>query len=86
MSALPYWPAAMDLKTAAAYCGLCADTFKKVCPVKPLQFTQSARGERYLRSSIDDWLAMLDPNKQNTAPRRKFGERIYGGHGEAGRA
>ncbi|QHG70206.1 hypothetical protein [Ensifer adhaerens] len=86
MSALPYWPAAMDLKTAAAYCGLCADTFKKVCPVKPLQFTQSARGERYLRSSIDDWLAMLDPNKQNAAPKRKFGERIYGGHGEAGRA
>ena len=73
MSALPYWPAAMDLKTAAAYCGVCADTFKKVCPVKPLQFTQSARGERYLRSSIDDWLAMLDPNKQNAA---KSPERI----------
>lgn len=86
MSALPYWPAAMDLKTAAAYCGLCADTFKKVCPVKPLQFTQSARGERYLRSSIDDWLAMLDPNKHNAAPKRKFGDRLYGGHSEAGRA
>ncbi|PLU24590.1 hypothetical protein BMJ20_30985 [Sinorhizobium medicae] len=83
---VPYWPAAMDLKSAAAYCGICVDTFKKVCPVRPLQFTESTRGERYLRQRLDEWLVTLDPNKQNAAPKRKFGDRLYGGQGEAGRA
>lgn len=84
--ALPYWPAAMDLKTAAAYCGCCPETFKKVCPVKPLRYTDSTRGERYLRQRLDEWLVKLDPNKQDDAPKRKFGERLYGGLGEARRA
>jgi formate hydrogenlyase subunit 6/NADH:ubiquinone oxidoreductase subunit I len=83
---LPYWPAAMDLKSAAAYCGVCVDTFKSVCPVRPLKFTESTRGERYLRQRLDEWLASLDPNKQDTAPKRKFGERLNGGQSEAGRA
>jgi formate hydrogenlyase subunit 6/NADH:ubiquinone oxidoreductase subunit I len=83
---LPYWPAAMDLKSAAAYCGVCVDTFKRVCPVRPLKFTESTRGERYLRQRLDEWLASLDPNKQDAAPKRKFGERLYGGQSEAGRA
>ena len=46
---MPYWPAAMNRKMAAAYCGICVDTFDTVCPVKPLRYTDSARGERYLR-------------------------------------
>ncbi|WP_245425834.1 hypothetical protein [Rhizobium sp. J15] len=83
---IPYWPAAMNLKSAAAYCDICVDTFKKVCPVKPVQFTESTRGERYLRQRLDEWLASLDPNKQDAAPKRKFGERLYGGYGEARRA
>ncbi|TAV98455.1 hypothetical protein ELI24_08690 [Rhizobium ruizarguesonis] len=83
---LPYWPAAMDLKSAAAYCGVCVDTFKRVCPVRPLKFTESTRGERYLRQRLDEWLASLDPNKQDATPKRKFGERLYGGQSEAGRA
>lgn len=83
---LPYWPAAMDMKSAAAYCGVCVETFKKVCPVRPLKFTESTRGERYLRHRLDEWLASLDPNKQDAAPKRKFGERLYGGQSEAGRA
>ncbi|TBE49158.1 hypothetical protein ELH06_08270 [Rhizobium ruizarguesonis] len=83
---IPYWPAAMDLKSAAAYCGVCVDTFKRVCPVRPLKFTESTRGERYLRQRLDEWLASLDPNKQDAAPKRKFGERLYGGQSEAGRA
>jgi formate hydrogenlyase subunit 6/NADH:ubiquinone oxidoreductase subunit I len=76
----------MDQKTAAAYCGVCVETFKKVCPVRPLKFTESTRGERYLRQRLDEWLASLDPNKQDAAPKRKFGERLYGGQSEAGRA
>lgn len=85
--ALPYWPAAMDLKTAAAYCGCCPETFKKVCPVKPLRYTDSARGERYLRQRLDDWLLSIDPNNQNATPtRRRFGDRINGGYGEGHRA
>ena len=85
-AALPYWPAAMDLKTAAAYCGCCPETFKKVCPVKPLRYTESTRGERYLRQRLDEWLVKIDPNKHDDAPRRKFGERLHGSHGEVGRA
>lgn len=83
---LPYWPAAMDLKTAATYCGCCPETFKKVCPVKPLRYTNSTRGERYLRQRLDEWLVSIDPNKQDSTPKRKFGDRLYGGHGEVGRA
>lgn len=82
---LPYWPAALRLDQAAAYSGLSVDTFKNVCPVKPIAFTESAKGQRYLRTRLDEWLASLDPNKQNS-PVRRFGERINGGHGEAGRA
>lgn len=83
---LPYWPAAMDLKTAAAYCGCCPEVFKKVCPVKPLQYTQSTRGERYLRQRIDEWLVSIDPNRQSAAPRKSMAERLYGGQRENHRA
>lgn len=82
---LPYWPAAMDLKTSAAYCGICVDTFRTVCPVKPLRYTDSVRGERYLRQKLDEWMLSLDPNKEDTMPRRRFGDRLNGGQGEAGR-
>jgi len=83
---IPYWPAAMDLKSAAAYCGVCVETFKKVCPVRPLKFTQSTRGERYLRQRLDEWLASIDPNKQSSSPRKSMVEMIYGGHRESHRA
>jgi hypothetical protein len=77
----------MDLKSAAAYVGLCPETFKKVCPVRPLKFTESTRGERYLRQRLDEWLASMDPNGKNAeAPKRRFGERLYGDRGEVGRA
>ena len=75
---LPYWPAAMNKKMAAAYCGLSPDTFDKVCPVKPISFTGSTRGERYLRQRIDEWLISLDPNKQDTAKKGSLAERLYG--------
>ena len=77
LAAIPYWPAAMDQKTAAAYCGVSVDTFKGVCPVKPISYTQSTRGQRYLRQRLDDWLFSLDTNTQD-APKRKFGERLGG--------
>jgi hypothetical protein len=76
----------MDLKTASAYCGCCPETFKKVCPVKPLRYTDSTRGERYLRQRLDEWLASIDPNKQSAGPKRSLAERLYGGHGEGHRA
>jgi len=79
------WPAALRLDQAAEYSGLSVDTFKEVCPVKPIEFTQSTRGNRYLRASLDAWLLSLDPNAQ-TSPTRRFGEKINGGQGAAGRA
>lgn len=81
----PYWPAAMPLNQAAAYCGLSVDTFKEKCPVKPLSFTDSTRGHRYLRQRLDEWLYSLDPNR-TLSPPRKFGDRLNGGQGEARRA
>ncbi len=81
----PYWPAALNLTEAAAYCGLSVDTFKDVCPVKPVSFTESTRGQRYLRVSLDTWLASLDPNA-STSPVRRFGDKLNGGQGEARRA
>lgn len=77
---LPYWPAALRLDQAGAYCGLSVDTFKEVCPVRPVAFTQSTRGNRWLRVSLDNWLTSLDPNVQNTRviPRRKIGGMVSG--------
>ncbi len=62
---LPYWPAALNKKMAAAYCGLSVDTFNQICPVRPIQFTASAWGHRYLRQSLDNWLLSLDPNSSS---------------------
>jgi hypothetical protein len=83
---VPYWPAALRLDQAAAYCGLSVDTFKEKCPVKPIQFTQSARGHRYRREALDNWLSSLDPNMQ-TSPSAKlsWGERL-GAKSEAQRS
>jgi hypothetical protein len=73
------WPAALPLYLAAEYCSLSVDTFKEVCPVKPIEFTQSARGDRYLRTRLDAWLDTIDPNKAaSQAPKRRIGERIGG--------
>jgi hypothetical protein len=70
------WPAALRLDQAAAYVGLSVDTFKNLCPVKPIAFTDSARSNRWLRVKLDEWMASLDPN--GPAPTRRFGERING--------
>ncbi len=79
---LTVWPAALRLDQAAEYTGLSVDTFKAVCPVKPISFTESTKGNRYLRSSLDNWLLSLDPNKQSSPSGRRFGEKI-GGQGAA---
>ena len=76
---LTVWPAALRLDLAAEYAGLSVDTFKAVCPVKPIEFTQSTRGHRYLKASLDAWLSSLDPNAQpSPTPKRRIGERIGG--------
>lgn len=79
------WPAALRLDQAAAYCGLSVDTFKARCPVKPIKFTESTKGNRYLRARLDVWLSSLDPNAQSSPIGRRFGEKL-GGQGAAGRA
>lgn len=76
------WPAALDLSEAAEYSGLSTVTFKLVCPVKPISFTKSSRGDRYLRASLDEWLAKLDPNQTTSPNRKSWGERL-GGEREA---
>lgn len=74
---LPYWPAALRLDQAAAYCGLSVPTFAAVCPIKPIEFTQSSRGHRYLRARLDAWLASLDTNDPETGGiRRSFVDMI----------
>ncbi|MCV9997300.1 hypothetical protein OE766_03485 [Pararhizobium sp. YC-54] len=77
---LPFWPAALNHKMAAAYCGVSVETFKKVCPVKPMQFTGSSRGERYLRQRIDEWLLSIDPNSDHrpTMAELMYGKRRFG--------
>jgi hypothetical protein len=77
---LPYWPAALRLDQAAAYIGLSVNTFKEVCPVKPIEFRQSTRSNRYLRKRLDEWLERIDPNgtQSPAAPRRRMAERIGG--------
>lgn len=82
---LTVWPAALRLDQAAEYTGLCVGTFKDVCPIKPIQFTQSTRGKRYLRASLDNWLASLDPNGATSPSSYKFGEKLNGGKGANGR-
>ena len=72
------WPAALRLDQAAEYCGLSVDTFKLKCPVKPIEFTPSSQGRRFLRARLDAWLDTLDPNTATSpVPRRRFGEKIF---------
>lgn len=75
LNELPGWPAALNKKLAAAYCGLSPETFDAVCPIKPISFTGSTRGDRYLRARIDEWLFSIDPNAPVTEKRR-FGDKI----------
>lgn len=84
---LTVWPAALRLDQAAMYCGLSVPTFEKVCPVKPIAFTQSTRGNRYLVLRLDEWLLTLDPNAESPAePARRFGERLGNGVRETARS
>ena len=76
------WPAALRLDQAAENCGLSVPTFAAVCPVKPIEFTQSSRGQRYLRARLDEWLDRIDPNREvsREPERRKIGDMIGGRH------
>jgi hypothetical protein len=73
---LPYWPMGLNKKMAAAYCGLSVETFQKVCPIRPVAFTGSSRGDRYIRQRLDEWLLSLDPNGQE---RRSLVDRLREG-------
>jgi hypothetical protein len=79
---LTVWPATLRLDQAASYSGLSVDTFKLVCPIKPIEFTQSSKGHRYLRVRLDEWLSLIDPNV-SVSPERKFGSKLSGVKSEA---
>lgn len=75
---LTVWPAALRLDLAAEYCGLSVPTFEKVCPVKPIAFTESTRGNRYLTKRLDEWMNTLDPDKSEPLVIRRFGDKLNG--------
>jgi hypothetical protein len=72
-------PAALRLDQASAYCGLSVETFKAVCPVQPIAFTGSTRGNRYLRVKLDEWLASLDPNGSTSPAAKRLEDYFDGG-------
>ena len=51
-------PRLLTQAQAAAYCGLCAENFKKACPVRPVSLL--ARIPRYDRHALDRWIDSLD--------------------------
>lgn len=81
-SDLPDWPAAMNQKMAAAYCGLSVDTFNATCPVQPVVITSSRTGRRYLRRRLDEWLISLETSR----PARQGMGALWDAEGEAKRA
>jgi hypothetical protein len=46
---------------AAAYCGVCAEVFKKACPVKPINLLE--RVPRYDRHALDRWIDTFDNSR-----------------------
>jgi len=79
--ALTLQPATLRLDQAAAYCGLSVEVFKAVCPVKPIEFTRSSRGHRWLRIKLDDWLASIDPNGATSPAGKRLEDYFHGGSG-----
>jgi hypothetical protein len=77
-STLTVWPASLRLDQAAAYCGLSDDTFKAVCPVKPIELTDSSKGHRWLKVRLDEWLLSIDPNTAVAPSVKQFGATING--------
>jgi hypothetical protein len=51
-------PRLLTQSQAAAYCGVCAEVFKKACPVKPVNLLD--RIPRYDRRALDRWIDSLD--------------------------
>lgn len=50
-------PRMLTQAQAAAYCGICAEVFKKACPVIPIKMLN--RIPRYDRHDLDRWLDSL---------------------------
>ncbi len=51
-------PRLLTQRQAAAYCGLCAENFKKACPVQPVSILR--RIPRYDRHALDRWIDNLN--------------------------
>lgn len=59
LDTLPSWPRLLTLDQSAAYCGLGADAFAAICPVRPISWDLRAR--RWDRTRLDAWLDTLPP-------------------------
>jgi hypothetical protein len=60
------WPRMMKLATAAAYCDLSVDTFKRLNPPKAVPLRPGGV-ERYDRKVLDAWLDKLSGVKADRA-------------------
>jgi hypothetical protein len=51
-------PRLLTQSQAASYCGVCAEVFKKACPVPPIKVAD--RIPRYDRHALDRWIDSLN--------------------------
>lgn len=51
-------PRLLTQSQAATYCGICAEVFKRACPVKPVNLLE--RIPRYDRQALDRWIDSLN--------------------------
>jgi hypothetical protein len=57
-------PRLLSRKQAAVYCGMCAATFDRVCPVPPVEV--GLRTHLFDRRDLDRWIDALNANKSET--------------------
>lgn len=56
------WPALLTQEQAAVYCGVSADSFRRVCTIAPRDMGLNVL--RWSRSQLDAWIAGLPPRLQ----------------------
>lgn len=62
-------PRLLTKPQAAAYAGLGAPLFAKVCPVVPCRVAPGIQGLRYDRFDLDNWLDSLPKGGDNARPK-----------------
>lgn len=74
-------PRLLTQAQAAAYCGLCAENFKKACPVQPIALLD--RIPRYDRHALDVWIDGLTKSAVVTEDDLDLVRMFHGGDGRA---